>query len=167
MTSGSFLIGIGNLLCLYGSAKTSESSESLFEFVARRNGPLEDYNPQMLLQCLLWGKKHAFSRLTELLSNFIGKVELVKEIIVNLARSVQSYESSGTWHWISLPAWRFYETGHGNTAVFFSLYKPLFLSNWTSMAFHPGRNMVHCLMVLMNLTSATVGYWLHRNLTLM
>jgi hypothetical protein len=31
------------------------SRETLFEHVARRNGPLEDYNPQMLLQCLLWG----------------------------------------------------------------------------------------------------------------
>lgn len=30
-------------------------SESLFEYVARQNGPLDDYHPQMVLQCLLWG----------------------------------------------------------------------------------------------------------------
>lgn len=35
--------------------KISEEDESLFEYVARRNGPLEDYHPQMILQCLLWG----------------------------------------------------------------------------------------------------------------
>jgi hypothetical protein len=34
---------------------TSEkSAESLIEYVARQNGPLEDYHPQMLLQCLIW-----------------------------------------------------------------------------------------------------------------
>jgi hypothetical protein len=33
----------------------SENDESLFEYVARQNGPLEDYHPQMILQCLLWG----------------------------------------------------------------------------------------------------------------
>jgi hypothetical protein len=26
----------------------------LIEYVARQNGPLEDYHPQMLLQCLIW-----------------------------------------------------------------------------------------------------------------
>ena len=32
-----------------------KDNESLFEYVARQNGPLDDYHPQMLLQCLLWG----------------------------------------------------------------------------------------------------------------
>lgn len=29
--------------------------EGLWEYVARENGPLEQFHPQMLLQCLLWG----------------------------------------------------------------------------------------------------------------
>lgn len=33
----------------------ADEPESLFEHVARLNGPLEEYHPQMLLQCLLWG----------------------------------------------------------------------------------------------------------------
>lgn len=32
----------------------------LFEYVARENGPLEQYHPQMLLQCLLWGAEAYF-----------------------------------------------------------------------------------------------------------
>ncbi len=34
----------------------NSDEEDLFEYVARHNGPLDDYHPQMTLQCLLWGK---------------------------------------------------------------------------------------------------------------
>lgn len=51
-------------MCLYGlprrpereDSEREDSEEGLFEHVARLNGPLADYHPQMLLQCLLWGK---------------------------------------------------------------------------------------------------------------
>ena len=45
-------------MCLYGLPRRPdrEETEGLFEHVARLNGPLADYHPQMLLQCLLWGK---------------------------------------------------------------------------------------------------------------
>lgn len=56
---GSLLVGAGHLMCLFGQPESgspgSSPSESLFEYVARYNGPLADYHPQMLLQCLLWG----------------------------------------------------------------------------------------------------------------
>ncbi len=45
-------------MSIYGEAAPQEHEpepESLFEYVAIRNGPLQDYNPQMILQCLLWG----------------------------------------------------------------------------------------------------------------
>ena len=56
---------------LYGQRLTSSnagvrstySDESLFKTVARQNGPLPDYHPQMLLQCLLWGKFVLFCEL--------------------------------------------------------------------------------------------------------
>jgi hypothetical protein len=54
-------------MSLYGQPTTIKNDEpnngSLFEHVARHNGPLDDYHPQMILQCLLWGKVffHAFS----------------------------------------------------------------------------------------------------------
>ena len=35
--------------------QSEKSAESLMEYVVRQNGPLDDYHPQMLLQCLLWG----------------------------------------------------------------------------------------------------------------
>lgn len=47
-------------MCLFGQPERpqdgSSPPESLFEYVARNNGPLVDYHPQMLLQCLLWGQ---------------------------------------------------------------------------------------------------------------
>jgi hypothetical protein len=57
LTGGSLLIGAGHLMCLYGQTigKEEPREESLFEHVARHNGPLDEYHPQMILQCLLWG----------------------------------------------------------------------------------------------------------------
>ena len=55
---GTLLIGSGHQMSLYGlpHQPSREDSEGLFEYVARLNGPLADYHPQMLLQCLLWGE---------------------------------------------------------------------------------------------------------------
>lgn len=60
MAHGSFLVSAGQQMYLFGQPTedkkdTAKRTESLFELVARKNGPLDDYNPQMLLQCLLWG----------------------------------------------------------------------------------------------------------------
>ena len=67
LSHGCFLVGSGNQMTMYGEPKIlnrkrtqwdkerDQENESLFEYVARQNGPLEDYNPQMVLQCLLWG----------------------------------------------------------------------------------------------------------------
>ncbi|KAI0041796.1 WD repeat-containing protein [Auriscalpium vulgare] len=74
LSHGSLLIGSGHQMCLYGQPRPVEGAEpveGLFEHVTRLNGPLVDYHPQMLLQCLLW-----------------EKLELVKEIIVNLSRDL-------------------------------------------------------------------------------
>jgi len=69
LSHGSFLVGSGNQMTMYGEPnflgrrciktedkRSEKNDESLFEYVARQNGPLDDYHPQMLLQCLLWGK---------------------------------------------------------------------------------------------------------------
>ncbi|CAA7258624.1 unnamed protein product [Cyclocybe aegerita] len=74
LAHGSLLIAAGQQMYLYSEpppnrSEVGKTNESLFEYVARQNGPLDDYHPQMLLQCLMW-----------------DKIELVKEIIVNLAR---------------------------------------------------------------------------------
>nr|GAT47823.1 WD repeat protein [Mycena chlorophos] len=92
LANGSLLVGAGHQMLLYG--QRDSTSESLFEHVARQNGPLEDYHPQMLLQCLLW-----------------GKVELVKEIIVNLSRDIELGKSRSRW--TSLAAERFLESETG------------------------------------------------------
>ncbi|KAG7099019.1 hypothetical protein E1B28_000902 [Marasmius oreades] len=98
LTGGSLLVGAGHQMLLYGSGRNKET-ESLFEYVARNNGPLQDYHPQILLQCLLW-----------------DKVELVKEIIVSLAKAIEiSFLSRWTWH--SLPVERFFKEDYGQTAI--------------------------------------------------
>jgi hypothetical protein len=53
-----FLYGQLNPKPRVSSIKNTDSEQteqSLFEYVARENGPLEQFHPQMLLQCLLWG----------------------------------------------------------------------------------------------------------------
>lgn len=37
------------------NTESEQTEQGLFEYVARENGPLEQFHPQMLLQCLLWG----------------------------------------------------------------------------------------------------------------
>ncbi|KAJ7630787.1 RAVE protein 1 C terminal-domain-containing protein [Roridomyces roridus] len=78
--SDSIWLANGTLLMLVFGQDSSSPSESLFEHVASHNGPLEDYHPQMLLQCLLW-----------------DKVELVKDIIVNLARDINAARPRSSW----------------------------------------------------------------------
>ena len=55
----------------------------LFEEVTRLNGPLPDYHPQMILQCLLWGTWTIFTS-KALTDSFSGKVNLVKDVIERL-----------------------------------------------------------------------------------
>ncbi|KAI0375421.1 WD repeat-containing protein [Pilatotrama ljubarskyi] len=95
LARGTLLVGAGHLLFMFGqkrlekSEKESEASEeSLFEHVARLNGPLDEYHPQMILQCLLW-----------------EKIELVKSIIVNLARNVEFGRDIHDWE--TLPIEKF------------------------------------------------------------
>ncbi|KAF5385516.1 hypothetical protein D9757_005413 [Collybiopsis confluens] len=92
LSNSSLLIGAGHQMLLYGPPqswnKGPQETESLFEYVARQNGPLPDYHPQMLLQCLLW-----------------EKIELVKDIIVNLANDLERIHSHNVWS--SVPVERF------------------------------------------------------------
>jgi hypothetical protein len=58
LANGALAVATGHIISLYTQSIPSTSSktkESLFEHVARSNGPLDDYSPQMLLQLLLWG----------------------------------------------------------------------------------------------------------------
>ncbi|KIO08400.1 hypothetical protein M404DRAFT_997326 [Pisolithus tinctorius Marx 270] len=91
LANGSFLIGAGHQMFLFSQTSSlarDTSSCSLFESVARSNGPLDDYHPQMLLQCLLW-----------------GKISLVKQIIVRMA---QIFRGSNEFRWKPLPIEEYY-----------------------------------------------------------
>lgn len=87
------LIAAGPQLFVYGQSleKDSQQDASLFQEVARQNGPLPDWHPQMILQCLLWGERRPFLWLVDAKEcTSSGKVELVKEIIVRLMDTVET-----------------------------------------------------------------------------
>lgn len=106
LAGGVLLVGAGHQMFLYDtfeepspSSKSGDrKTENLFEIVASHNGPLEDHHPQMLLQCLLW-----------------GKIDLVKEIIVRLAASFDAAESAGSesLYFTRLAPWQFL-SGHAS-----------------------------------------------------
>ena len=63
LANGTLLVGVRHHMFLYGQTQSygpNSTTESLFVHVARINGPLPDYHPQMLLQCLLWGVEPFF-----------------------------------------------------------------------------------------------------------
>ncbi len=69
LAHGSFLIAAGQQMFLFSEPSSDnvppgeKLPETLIEYVSRQNGPLVDYHPQMLLQCLLWGEFHQLSYL--------------------------------------------------------------------------------------------------------
>ncbi|ELU39867.1 WD repeat-containing protein [Rhizoctonia solani AG-1 IA] len=101
LAGGLLLVGAGHQMLLYDNSEEptplnnkprEQHSGNLFEIVSSHNGPLEDHHPQMLLQCLLW-----------------GKIDLVKEIIVRLAASFDAAEGAGSdsLYFTKLSAWQF------------------------------------------------------------
>jgi hypothetical protein len=68
-----------------------EEPEDIFQLIAFKNGPLLDYHPVNLSQCLVWGKSWwggpFIARLTR-----VDKIELVKRILVTLANDLKDSE---------------------------------------------------------------------------
>ncbi|KAG2023063.1 WD repeat-containing protein [Coprinopsis cinerea AmutBmut pab1-1] len=114
---GSFLIAAGKEMYLFSDPPdpgTGKPQERLFEHIARLNGPLADFHPQMLLQCLLW-----------------EKTELAKEIITNLCQDVKRHEQLGyVDRWRTLPVERFLQsTKQAPERVRNNYHKTLFNGN--------------------------------------
>jgi len=92
----------------------------LFETVARRNGPLPNYHPQMLLQCLLWGKlSHSSLRRETQASSTKEKLDLVKDIIVRLANGFKylTPEERASFELESLPVEAFLDNDGSTITV--------------------------------------------------
>jgi hypothetical protein len=119
------LVGTGHQMFLYDTIEEPASSSNiassqhggnLFEIVASHNGPLEDHHPQMLLQCLLWGRSYGLNGPVQVVLTqdaCTGKIDLVKEIIVRLAVSFDVAESAGSesLYFTRLSPWQFL-SGH-------------------------------------------------------
>jgi len=127
-----------------------EPPESLVEYVARQNGPLDHYHPQMLLQCLIWGR-FPLSSLYQLLHGVLDKIELVKEIITNLARVLLDDDvDSKSKELPHLPVERFLQSEQPQQGVSredWKLREELIVIFPHSM--HQSRNMDHCSMAPM------------------
>jgi hypothetical protein len=68
--------------------------EDLFQLIAWQNGPLLDYHPTVLAQCLIWGMS-AISIIL-IVADRSDKLDLVKKILVDLHRSLKESEDAGS-----------------------------------------------------------------------
>ena len=59
LSDGTLFVGTSHQVCQFGGVTEANQESSrhdrLLEHVAQMNGPLCEYHPQMILQCLLWG----------------------------------------------------------------------------------------------------------------
>ena len=117
LAHGSLLVGAGHQMLLFGQSRTDPGSDPLFEHVALHNGPLQDYHPQMLLQCLLWGPSFPCVQQVNIMNGRTEKVELVKEIIVNLANAIEEAGNSNEIIWKSIAAEQFWRKDHTSKSV--------------------------------------------------
>lgn len=70
----------------------AEGPEDLFQLIAWQNGPLLDYHPTVLAQCLIWGRSFSCNGIN---ADGIDKVDLVKRILLELHRSLKESEDEG------------------------------------------------------------------------
>nr|XP_019014432.1 WD-repeat protein [Kwoniella pini CBS 10737]OCF53213.1 WD-repeat protein [Kwoniella pini CBS 10737] len=84
LAGGALAVGTGNQIYLFSRflvksvALDEEEPEDIFQLIAHRNGPLVDYHPIQLGQCLLW-----------------DKADLVKGILLDLLKSYKKCEEDG------------------------------------------------------------------------
>ena len=72
----------------------SDEPEDIFQLIAWQNGPLWDYHPTVLAQCMLWGmfRDSTWQEYQTLISD---KMDLVKTILVDLVKSLKDSENKG------------------------------------------------------------------------
>lgn len=81
---GSLAVAAGNQIYVFSRFLEEESDdhedtpEDIFQLIAHENGPLWDYQPTQLMQCLLW-----------------DKIDLVKRILVQLDKDLRRCEEEG------------------------------------------------------------------------
>lgn len=120
LAGGMFVVGAGHLLLKYGKQPENQLSieDELFERVAWLNGPLPDYHPQMVLQCLLWGRECRTSKLCYLLIlRYAGKTEFVKETVVKLYDLFRTPCHDIENKWENQPIERLLESEHTSISV--------------------------------------------------
>lgn len=126
----------------------------LFQTVVSRNGPLPDHHPQMLLQCLLWGRLF-WLYIYPITNHSIEKIELVKQIIIRLAKGLKylTPEERATFELPPLPVEAFLEDDPFSNQVSLSVHfmEGIFDSDYRNPA-NPSiqKDMLYYLMTLRN-----------------
>lgn len=84
IAGGSLAVATGNQIYVFSrflEAKDDDhedTPEDIFQLIAHENGPLWDYQPTQLMQCLLW-----------------DKIDLVKRILIQLDKDLKYCEEEG------------------------------------------------------------------------
>ncbi|KAL1412038.1 regulator of (H+)-ATPase in vacuolar membrane [Vanrija albida] len=96
IAGGSFAVGVGNQIYVFSgflekptplpspgqsvhhADVDDDEPEDIFELIAHQNGPLFDFHPTMIMQCLLW-----------------DKIDLVKRILCTLVKDIREDEIDG------------------------------------------------------------------------
>ncbi|WOO80078.1 Regulator of V-ATPase in vacuolar membrane protein 1 [Vanrija pseudolonga] len=98
IAGGSFAVGVGNQIFVFSRFleqhtplpspgqsvhhvevdDNDDDPEDIFELIAHQNGPLFDFHPTMIMQCLLW-----------------DKIDLVKRILCTLVKDIREDEVDG------------------------------------------------------------------------
>lgn len=143
LSEGTLAIGVDSTLFLHsrqidygprtdGQQLARARGRDLFESVALSNAPLEDWHPQLLLQCMLWSTSELTLVQTRfprqkvltisvwgcLASSFLAgsdKVDLVKKIVTQLYLSIESALNQGLdeLQWTTFEAEAFFGTASG------------------------------------------------------
>lgn len=72
-----------------------DEPEDIFQLIAHQNGPLFDFHPTVLAQCLLWGELLCMFAAKQNILTITDKLDLVRDILIDLVRRLKDADIGG------------------------------------------------------------------------